>query len=317
MYLINTTTLKLRSFSSPDAVHSGYAILSHVWEESGEQSFQDVQMVHQQCAVSGEDPHDLVSEKIRRCCELSRRHGYEWVWIDTCCIDKTSSAELSEAINSMYRYYSLARVCYAYLNDVPSRRDRSWLLQFQRSRWHCRGWTLQELLAPNVVLFLANTWDVLAAKTDLAAELEEITSIPASVLRLQEHHGEMSVAQRMSWAAWRETTRVEDKAYCLLGMFDINMPTLYGEGEKAFRRLQEEILKTSIDTTLFAWDMVGRLAVPSDGMNTGLFAPSPRYFGLSQRIRYINGAHATSYANHGPGEVRFFSLRGLVPRHYY
>ncbi|KAI0692858.1 heterokaryon incompatibility protein-domain-containing protein, partial [Cerioporus squamosus] len=245
MWLLSTSRAELKYFVSPESV-GGYAILSHVWNDN-EQSYQDIQTLRALCAQTGQNPRGLASDKIRRCCELAERHGYLWLWIDTCCIDKMSSAELSEAINSMFRYYSLAGICYAYLEDVPSSRD------FKKSRWHRRGWTLQELLAPRLVLFVSRSWDVLGSKTDMAAVLEECTGIPGTVLQFERRVADMSIAQRMSWAARRSTTRVEDEAYCLMGLFGVHMPTLYGEGRAAFQRLQEEILRRHSDTTLFAW----------------------------------------------------------------
>ncbi|KAI0742580.1 heterokaryon incompatibility protein-domain-containing protein [Daedaleopsis nitida] len=296
MWLLNTHTYSLKLFVSPEAVSSPYAILSHCWGDK-EQSFQDLQRIHEQCAASGTDPQDLLCAKITGCCRLVRSHGYEWVWIDTCCIDKTSSAELSEAINSMYRYYSLADVCYAYLPDVPPRDTRDlgavWSATFAWSRWHKRGWTLQELIAPKMVFLLSNTWDVLGSKADLAGELEFVTGIPASVLRHEARPADICVAQRMSWAASRETTRVEDQAYCLLGLFGVNMPTLYGEGTNAYRRLQEEIMRTSVDTTLFAWQCP---SLTPSGWNvdlsprsmeaTGLLATEPAQFASSGNVSY-------------------------------
>ena len=255
MWVLSTDRAELYFFVSPEDVPGGYAILSHVWDQ-GEQTFQDLWSIRTECVRAGRNPRDHVCAKLAECCILAERHGYRWVWIDTCCIDKTSSSELSEAINSMYRYYGLAEVCYAYLKDVPdgtilSSRDSA----FRQSRWHTRGWTLQELLAPDIVIFLSKDWKILGTKSELAALLEEITLIPVSVLRLEEELSDVSVSQRMSWAAKRKTTRPEDEAYSLMGIFGINMPTLYGEGRQAFRRLQEEILKRSIDTSLFAWGM--------------------------------------------------------------
>ena len=119
MRLLHTHTLKLHSFTSPEQVKGGYAILSHVWEEH-EQTYEDLQAIHTQCEASGEDPRERVSPKIRRFCEVAAQQGYQWGWADTCCIDRTSSAELSEAINSMFHYYSLSYVCFVYLADVPT-----------------------------------------------------------------------------------------------------------------------------------------------------------------------------------------------------
>ncbi len=273
MWVLSTDRAELHFFASPEDIKDGYAALSHTWKpdhEDGdkEQSFQEVQDIIKR-HKSDKNPRDFVSEKIRRCCELAESHNCKWVWIDTCCIDKTSSAELSEAINSMFRYYALARVCYGYLRDVdtvffsredlendrhspiPYRHERYY--QFQQSVWFKRGWTLQELIAPRFFVFLSRSWEVIGTKADLAELLEKQFGIPAAVLRFQISHTEFSIAQRMSWFQWRTTTRLEDEAYCLLGLFDIHMPPLYGEGKNAFRRLQEEIMKQWADTTLFAW----------------------------------------------------------------
>ena len=116
---------------------------------------------------------------------------------------------------------------------------------------------MQELVASEVVLFVSVEWTILATKYDLADVLESVTSIPQGVLRMEVELRSTSIAARMSWAAERDTTRPEDQAYCLLGIFNIHMPLLYGEGRQAFRRLQEEIMKQSIDPSLFAWGIVG------------------------------------------------------------
>ncbi|KAI1791122.1 hypothetical protein LXA43DRAFT_440791 [Ganoderma leucocontextum] len=286
MWLLSTDRAELHYFSDPESVPGGYAILSHVWDNE-EMSFQDIQALRKQCTSRGlkratrflklslgstTTPRDLASDKIRQSCIVAERHGYEWIWNDTCCINKESSSELSEAINSMYRYYSLAEICYAYLGDVSQvvggLYSRVWHGSgFMESRWHTRGWTLQELIAPTFLIFLSKEWRVLGTKANLADTLEQITNIPAKVLRKEVELGSMSVAQRMSWAAGRQTTRLEDEAYCLMGIFSINMPTLYGEGRRAFHRLQEEIMKQSIDISLFAWGSRAKLpALCSSGV---------------------------------------------------
>jgi hypothetical protein len=177
--------------------------------------------------------------------------------MNRCCIDKSSSAELSEAINSMFRWYQKATVCYVYLADVsrdmaqPNGYDHS---EIARSRWFARGWTLQELIAPSNLIFYAKEWHRIGTKNDMCDFISETTRIDVEILQGQDLEL-VSVAKRMCWASNRTTTRVEDIAYCLLGIFDINMPLLYGEGKKAFLRLQEEILKVSGDHSLFAWGM--------------------------------------------------------------
>lgn len=232
-----------------------YAILSHTWGND-EITLQELEQ-----SPTPDDglPHPLQSRagylKIEGCCVLSRSHGYEWVWIDSCCIDKTSSAELSEAINSMYRWYKEAHVCYVYLSDVSISEDyRAPKSQFRRSRWWTRGWTLQELIAPITLQFYDASWGIVDNRSRLRDLIQDITGIPAEFF-INRPIGDASVAQRMSWAARRETTREEDMSYCLLGLFDVNMPLLYGEGHRAFRRLQEEIIKRGNDQTILCWGL--------------------------------------------------------------
>ena len=299
MWLLSTDRAALHPFQSdPNLIPDGFAILSHVWGPH-EQTFQEVMEINRRCRRTGENPRDHVSEKLRECCKLAKRHGYQWVWVDTCCIDKTSSAELSEAINSMFQYYSRADVCYAYLQDVPS----DDVLQcessaFRRSTWHTRGWTLQELVAPALLVFVAADWEILGTKGELAPLVEEVTLIPAAVLRLEKPVYEVGVAKRMSWAAKRRTTRLEDEAYSLMGIFGIHMPTLYGEGRQAFRRLQEEIMKLTMDTSLFVWGpstAIDALSSAPRYCDMGsshsdpysfLFAPSPAAFAVYSDIRF-------------------------------
>ncbi len=285
MWLLSSHRAELHSFDSPKSVPGGYAILSHTWSKN-EQTFQDLQRLKERCAQpwSRKTPRDLASAKIRGCCELAQKHGYDWVWIDTCCIDKSSSSDLQEAINSMFHYYSLAEVCYAYLEDVPT--DNAFVdhpyggTDFSRSVWHGRGWTLQELIALRFVLFLSQSWEHLGSKTDLAEPIEAVTSIPESVLRHEAAIDQFSIAQRMSWAAARTTTRPEDEAYCWMGLFDVNMPTIYGEGRNAFQRLQEEIMRRDPDTTVFAWGNICDFGEPAERFQSRctLFARSPADF---------------------------------------
>ncbi|KAI9867970.1 MAG: hypothetical protein M1813_007792 [Trichoglossum hirsutum] len=274
MRLLNTAKRKLEEFASNEI--PPYAILSHVWGKN-EITFQDIE---------GADAENKAGyEKLRETCSMTAYHGFDYVWIDTCCIDKTSSAELSEAINSMYRWYQESQVCYAYLADVPSSRTRTLNPEFLKSRWFKRGWTLQELIAPSKVTFLDKEWQELGTKSSLRRVISEITSIPINILR----GGDLecaSVAQRMSWASNRETKRVEDLAYCLIGIFGINMPMLYGEGERAFIRLQEEITKVSDDYSLFAWKSLENY--------NGLLATSLAAFSNSREIISFNSSSSLS-----------------------
>ncbi|KAK3382558.1 heterokaryon incompatibility protein-domain-containing protein, partial [Lasiosphaeria ovina] len=249
MWLLNARTRRLKLFMSDTQVPR-YAILSHTWGDD-EVSFNDWRTLGPE-AVAEKDGFT----KIDYCCKQAVDDGLSWAWIDTCCIDKTSSAELSEAINSMFRWYKNASACYAYLSDVGTiaSTDRARIeRQLAQSRWFTRGWTLQELLAPQNLVLLSKDWIPIGTKAGLRDVLSSITGIEDEFL-CGGSLDEASVAKRMSWAATRQTSRVEDMAYCLMGIFDINMPLLYGEGMKAFRRLQEEIMRSNPrDHTLFAW----------------------------------------------------------------
>ncbi|KAF9056943.1 heterokaryon incompatibility protein-domain-containing protein [Rhodocollybia butyracea] len=252
-----------------------YVILSHVWEE------EEVTFQHMQGPSKNKDMRGW--SKIVRACEVARNEDWEYIWIDTCCIDKSSSSELSEAINSMYRYYSEAQICYAYLADIASNLPkRSLNLAFHACKWFTRGWTLQELIAPMTVVFFAKDWEKIGTKASLQAIITEITGIPSGVL-LQNNLSKISIAKKMSWAAGRETTRIEDRAYSLLGIFGVFMPTIYGEGTHAFIRLQEEILKMSDDQTIFAWKAKADVRALALGIksDSGLLATSPDDFEAS------------------------------------
>ena len=267
MYLLNTASLTLSEFVGKEIPH--YAILSHTWGKE-EISFEALSNGHCQ--------HLKGYAKIQACSSLAASEGFEWVWIDTCCIDKKSSAELSEAINSMYSWYENAIVCYAYLEDLSLKGSNASILRgesisgsrqtFRMSRWFSRGWTLQELLAPRSVVFYDKDWIEIGTKKSLQAEISAATNINPLCLN---NHDAASTAQKLSWAAHRQTTREEDMAYCLLGLLNVNMPLLYGEGKNAFRRLQEEVIKTSSDHSIFAW-------TNKDLYISGLLAQSPADF---------------------------------------
>ncbi|CAJ2507703.1 Uu.00g088890.m01.CDS01 [Anthostomella pinea] len=256
MRLLNARTYEVHEFLSEEAGRD-YAILSHTWGLE--------ECTLQQMSAPGVATRKGYA-KIKYCCDQALRDGLEWAWVDTCCIDKTSTAELSEAINSMFRWYRQASVCYTYLDDVTTLQDLG------SCRWLTRGWTLQELIAPRDLRFYSSTWSYLGSKFELRDMLSDITTIDQSVLTTGVFD-QVPVARRMSWAAKRQTTRVEDQAYSLLGIFDVNMPLLYGEGKKSFTRLQEEIMKVSDDQTLFAWGLPKTLASIGD-FTTGPIAES-------------------------------------------
>ncbi|KAI0197469.1 heterokaryon incompatibility protein-domain-containing protein [Astrocystis sublimbata] len=253
MYLLNVHTLQLRPFMD-EKTRPHYAILSHTWfSQDQEVNFQDVES-YQQALKRKDDilvnsiESRLGFQKMKGSCKQAVKDDLEWIWIDTCCIDKKSSAELSEAINSMFKWYKQSEVCYILLSDVPS------LASFEESKWFTRGWTLQELIAPETRVFFDDGWNVIGTmdeKTiqDVVSSITSIetiylTGVPLSLA---------CVAKKMSWASKRETTRGEDIAYSLLGIFDIHMPLLYGEGDAAFTRLQREIISHNPDPSILAW----------------------------------------------------------------
>lgn len=274
MRLLNTTTFAFYEFvgnAIPD-----YAILSHRWEAE-EVSFRDIQ--------AGKYTRMKGFSKIKGCCEQAAQDGWEYAWVDSCCIDKSSSAELSEAINSMFKWYQKSQVCYVYLSDVPTglsiKKHSTAGSEFRRSKWWKRGWTLQELIAPNTVIFYDSKWVEIGTKRYLESLISLISGISRPHLR---NYMTASVAQKMSWASTRETTREEDMAYSLMGLFQVNMPPLYGEGMRAFERLQLQILADFDDESLFAWERgngMGRGTLP------GLLAYSPFDFRYSGDIYNI------------------------------
>jgi hypothetical protein len=242
-----------------------YAILSHTWDKK--------EISYAQYGSRQDLKQKQGGQKILRTCKLALRDSYEYVWIDTCCIDKSSSAELTEAINSMFNWYTRSERCYVYLQDFDSKDPSS---DFRLCRWFTRGWTLQELLAPGDMHFYDSEWRYFGSKVELLAALSAITGIDGPMLDGLYPLHVVSVAKKMSWAASRTTTREEDLAYCLLGIFGINMPLIYGEGARAFTRLQEEIMKETNDLTLFAWqaepDTTGAMHY------RGVLASSPKEF---------------------------------------
>ena len=296
MRLIRCETLKLEDFVE-DRIPN-YIILSHTWGND-EVTFQDLTTFHQS-ALAVEKPGGFA--KLQGFCKqvLARPvkgvGPIQYCWIDTCCIDKTSSAELTEAINSMFNWYRNSCECFVYLSDVKTTdsydRGGQGGPSFSNSKWWTRGWTLQELIAPNSLTFFNANWNWLGRKENMRLQISRITGIPQAVLYRPEAMYRCSVAQRMSWAALRYTTRTEDIAYSLMGLFNVNMPLLYGEGDKSFVRLQEEILKESTDHTIFAWfskhiDGEGSPGALPDAQirMSGVLATHPRQFLTSSLFR--------------------------------
>lgn len=275
MRLLNKETLELEWFTN----HApAYNVLSHRWL-GPETSLQDFLVQSKQDEASQSDG----VKKIVRFCKQMRSATYEerYVWVDTCCIDKTSSTELQEAINSMYRWYERAALCVVYLDDVTATEDRSKLRnRLSRSLWFTRGWTLQELIAPRNVLFLDRNWRSIGTRALLAETIEKVTSIPADCLGNSSIVHRLPIAERMKWLSGRQTTREEDLAYCMLGILDVNIPLLYGQGKRAFMRLQKEYLQTNNDESIFIWTTFDGLEAELDGGNSTstIFAPAPACF---------------------------------------
>ncbi|KAL7915311.1 hypothetical protein GGI35DRAFT_489010 [Trichoderma velutinum] len=301
MRLLDARTLGLVDVSD-DGIPP-YAILSHTWgdEEITIQQLRRLGGCSQSTLASpltlDKKRRTIVLKKgyikIAGAAQLAVSRGLDYIWVDTCCIDKTSSAELSEAINSMYLWYEKSAECYAYLSDVeplPVAADAAVFHDnLRRSRWFTRGWTLQELIAPKVVLFYAKDWSFLGQKhepPEFTKAISDITNIDQEVLNGRIDPLQLSVSARMAWASHRNTTRLEDAAYCLMGLFQVNMPLLYGEGRRAFARLQEEIIQRTDDQSIFAWNSFDDQDEDPDAL-FGLLAQSPAQFKLAGSLQVL------------------------------
>lgn len=257
-----------------------YAILSHTWiSPKDEITYQDFKQ------RKGDIENDIFKQKgwakLRRYCDRAKRDGWEWAWMDTCCIDKTNPADTQEAINAMFRWYQNAGVCYAYLDDVdtakvdgcpdsdlddiagrdsvadPASRTRTTLKGYLiHAKWFTRGWTLQELLAPPYLVFVDTSWRRIGTRESWADEIKQASRIEARHLTNFNPTDfiSCSIAMRFSWASSRLTTVEEDETYSLLGLFGISLPLIYGEGRRqAFDRLQRKLITIYNDDSIFAW----------------------------------------------------------------
>ncbi|KAI1362930.1 hypothetical protein F5Y08DRAFT_310702 [Xylaria arbuscula] len=294
MRLLDTTTFELRNGEQGSFRQEGYAILSHRWVGL-EITFDELKN-HTAELRTGERPlSSPQADKVRGACDAARHQGIKWMWIDTCCINKNSSTEESESINFMFKWYRESKLCITYLADV--RRDARYpstsasifkrIYSEEPSEWFSRGWTLQELLAPQHMQFFDMDWAYMGTKMELAGALSSVTGISMRYLTGAENFREACIAVKMSWMATRTTTREEDMAYSMLGVFGITMTPQYGEGQGAFMRLQEILMTTYLfDESLFAWTMPepnsgGRHGVRNDKFASGewgLLAASPAWF---------------------------------------
>ncbi|KAI5358153.1 Putative heterokaryon incompatibility [Septoria linicola] len=257
MWLLEAKSQRLVHFMDDRVVLCKYAVLSHTWQDE-EVTFQDMQ----HAPALARQKHGY--EKIDKVCQQAIADSLPFAWVDTCCINKESSAELSEAINSMFRWYSNAAVCYAYLTDVDiggvnlsstAAKATQFRALLKNSRWLTRGWTLQELIAPERTVFYDKNWHAIGDSTisNLQVAIADLTGIDTALLRDRRLLQGLPIGKRLSWAAERRTTREEDEAYSLLGILELNMPLLYGEGPRALLRLQEDVLNTTTDQSILHW----------------------------------------------------------------
>ena len=288
MRLLNVHSFELSEFIGEEHTPR-YAILSHTW------SNEEVNYAEFDQRVS---EHKEGWAKIVSFCQLAASRNIDYAWIDTCCVDKRSSAELSETINSIFRWYAQAAECYALLSDVTSvgPQRNQWEHKFEQSRWFTRGWTLPELLAPKTVIFVDNCWQIIGYKApptetalvervldgssiryplNLTERIEAITGIPRRFLE-GESLSEASVDDRIDWARNRKTTRVEDMAYCLLGILGLSMDLRYGEGTRAFVRLRDEIIR---------WENEDLFVPVSSGFEALEILRLPRHRGKQVRVQ--------------------------------
>ena len=258
-----------------------YAILSHTWQEDQEVTFDEF--------LNDESKRKAGYNKLRFCAQQAKRDSLEYFWVDTCCINKANAVEVQYTINSMFRWYQKAAKCYVYLVDVSIKKrevdsenfEYTWEPAFRQSRWFIRGWTLQELLAPDTVIFFSKEGAQLGDKKTLERQISEETGIPIRALRGAPLH-EFSKEDRLLWSKTRHTTRKEDKAYSLLGIFGITMVPNYGEGEeKAFRRLHKEIAES-----------LGSTVLSLDNDQRRVLLDSLRFDQIEARQATIKNAHA-------------------------
>ena len=255
-----------------------YAILSHTWGGDKEEvTFNDVENGR------GQDKEGY--KKIEFCGQQARKDKLEHFWVDTCCIDKTNHAELSEAMNSMFRWYRDAVKCYVYLPDVlalqsdTKQNSLAWEPNFRNSRWFKRGWTLQELLAPKSVEVFSRDGQLLGSKKSLDRLVHEITNIPIFALR-GAPLTDFQVDERLRWRTGRSTKNIEDQAYCLLGIFGVFLPLIYGERENAVKRLKAEINRLQLEEK-YNQSEPSKSAVPTHVHWVVTRAPNPLFTGRS------------------------------------
>ncbi|KAI1270805.1 heterokaryon incompatibility protein-domain-containing protein [Xylaria sp. FL0933] len=310
-----------------------YAILSHTWiSPKDEITYQDFKQ------RKGDIENDIFKqkgwEKLKKYCDRAAKDGWDWAWMDTCCIDKTNPADTQEAINAMFRWYQNAGICYAYLEDVdvnqvldrPGLTDGNYAIDLDldtiagkdnvadpngfphmalkafliKAKWFTRGWTLQELLAPPYLVFVDRVWRRIGTRESWAEEIKKATKIEARHLTSFSPTDfiSCSIAMRLSWASGRETTVEEDETYSLLGLFGISLPLIYGEGRlRAFERLQRELITVYNDDSIFAWKASSTFSKHKKGHDParGILASSIREFWDASSVKCF-GLYGNSFS---------------------
>ncbi|KAG1875820.1 hypothetical protein F4604DRAFT_1581727, partial [Suillus subluteus] len=240
-----------------------YAVLSHRWLPDNQEP-----LYHQVSKEPKEVADGPGWKKLERFCHTAKVvHNCEFAWSDTCCIDKPSSSELEESIRSMFRWYRNSHVCIAFLSETADLAA----LQLQETgksgekavdAWFERGWTLQELIAPLQIKFYGANWKPLIQGSTNDRNNRDSKVIMEKISTLTDIHmddlesftpGIDRVPEKMLWASRRRTTRIEDRAYSLVGIFDISIMIVYGEGKRAFFRLIEEVIKRYDKWDVFLW----------------------------------------------------------------
>ncbi|KAF5535575.1 beta transducin [Fusarium napiforme] len=317
MRLLHTKSFELFEDSDVPVPFPSYAILSHTWiSPKDEITYRDMK------TRTGDIKNGVYKQKgwskLKDYCHRASKDGWEWAWMDTCCIDKTNPADTQEAINAMFRWYQNAGVCYAHLSDVnfsttsqilsltentspdPSMNSLRTAAknEFTGAKWFTRGWTLQELLAPHYLIFVDREWRHMGTRESWALEIEKASNIEARHLNAfnPTDFASCSTAMRFSWASGRETTVEEDESYSLLGLFGISLPLIYGEGgRQAFNRLQRQLIHVYHDDSVFAWK--SSQSDPKPGV--GILARSVKDFWDASKVKAGQYGNAYSMTNRG------------------
>ncbi|THU93628.1 HET-domain-containing protein [Dendrothele bispora CBS 962.96] len=274
LWLIDTKSLELVDIKHRDKQNAPpYAILSHRWFRGEEVTLQEFQLLNR-TIESETDPKTSKSgyKKIHSACSQAQQNGLDYIWVDTCCIDKTSHGDVARNIKSMYAYYQNSKVCYVYLADV----DMGVWADFLESQWFKRGWTLQELLAPQQVIFFNKYWECIGTKVQLQEWIFTLTGIPRHIISGEHSVDSVDplVVVRMSWAVSRDTTKPQDRAYCLMGLLGVSIEPDYEESVgNSFQRLgsafvdnhteYREVMRSAWDSFYYSvW--LARIAVEAE-----------------------------------------------------